>query len=161
VEYSFSIHELGPQPIVSIRERRRTADIPEYMGRAFGTLFARLDELAIRPAGPPFAIYHEFSESTVDAEVCVPVPAIVVAGDSFESRQIPAATVVRTLHVGPYAELGDAYDAITSWLTTHEAEACGPIRERYLNGPGDGVEPAAYATEVEVPIQPVRLAMPV
>jgi effector-binding domain-containing protein len=152
MDYQFGIHEMAPQPIASIRERRPGSDMPQFMGQAFGVLFRRLEELGIRPAGPPFAIYHEFGHDSIDVEICVPVKAIVVGGDVFESRELPATTVVRTLHVGPYDELGGAYDAITGWIETHGTRPAGPVRERYLNGPGDGVEPAAYATEVEMPI---------
>ena len=161
MDYQFSTHEMAPQPIASIRERHPTSDMPQFLGRSFGVLFGRLEELGIRPAGPPFVIYHEFGKDTIDAEVCVPVLAIVVGGDVFESHELPATTVVRTLHVGPYTELGDAYEAITGWIEMHDTQAIGPVRERYLNGPGDGLEPAAYMTEVEMPILPARIPAPV
>jgi effector-binding domain-containing protein len=161
MDYQFTIQEMAPQPIVSIRERHLATDMPWFIGQTFGVLFGRLDELGIRPAAPPFVIYHEFGKDTIDAEVCVPVEAVVVGGDVFEWRELPATTVVRTLHIGPYTELGGAYEAITGWLDMHETRSIGPVRERYLNGPGDGVEPAAYATEVEMPILPARVATPV
>ena len=157
MDYHFGTHEVAPQPIVSIRERHLTSDMPRFLGESFGILFGRLEEVGIRPAGPPFAIYHEFGKDTIDAEVCVPVPAIVVGGDVFESHELPAATVVRTIHVGPYTELGGAYEAINGWIEAHDMRATGPVRERYLNGPGDGLEPAAYVTEVEIPILPARI----
>jgi effector-binding domain-containing protein len=156
MDYQVSVHEMAPQPIVSIRGRHPTADIPNFMGRTFGALFGHLEELGIAPAGPPLAIYHEFG-TEIDVELCVPVGAIVAGGGVLESRELPPATVVRTLHIGPYTELGGAYDAITDWIAMHETDAAGPVRERYLNGPGDGVEPAAYATEVEMPIVAARL----
>jgi hypothetical protein len=28
------------------------------------------------------------------------------------------------------------------------------MQERYLNGPGDGVPPAEYRTEIEIPVVP-------
>jgi hypothetical protein len=52
MEYEFSIHDMAPQPIVSIRAQRATAEIPAFMGRTFGTLFSRLGELGIPAAGP-------------------------------------------------------------------------------------------------------------
>ena len=152
MEYAIDIHETSAQPIVSIRERHGTEQIPAFLGRTIGTLFGRLSELGEPPAGPPFVIYHEFGADSIDAEVCVPVSTLVGGGRGVESRELPAGSVVRTTHVGPYGELGGAYDALTSWIDMHESKAAGPVRERYLNGPGDGVQPDGYVTEIEVPI---------
>jgi effector-binding domain-containing protein len=104
-------------------------------------------------------IYHAFGPETIDAEVCVPVDALVAGTDVLMSRVLPAATVVRTLHVGPYEQLGTAYEALTDWIATHWTDASGPVRERYLNGPGDGATPSEYRTEVEMPVLAERIAI--
>lgn len=157
--YEFTVRDVGPQPIVSIRERHPADQMPAFLGQTFGALFGRLHDLRVPPAGPPFVIYHEFGGDAIDAEVCVPVGRVVTAAIEVASRELPAATVVRTVHVGPYTELGGAYDALTDWIRAHGTEAAGPVRERYLNGPGDGVEPAAYLTEIEIPIVAERIAV--
>jgi effector-binding domain-containing protein len=159
MDYSFSILDTAPQPIVSIRERHATGELPAFIARTFGSLFQRLGEIGSAPAGPPFVIYHEFTPDTIDAEVCVPVGRVLPGFDAFASRVLPASIVVRTVHVGPYDELGAAYEAMTDWIRTHGAETAGPVRERYLNGPGDGVRPAAYRTEVEMPIVRARVSV--
>jgi effector-binding domain-containing protein len=76
----------------------------------------------------------------------------VSAAGRIQDRVLPAMTVATTLHIGPYEEFGHAYAALTDWIDLHHAETAGPVRERYLNGPGDGVAPAEYRTEVEMPI---------
>jgi effector-binding domain-containing protein len=160
MDYRMTIHEVDPQPIVSIRERHPMSEIPAFMGRTFGVLFTRLGQQGIPPAGPPFVIYHEFGPETVDAEVCVPVGTVIAATADMVSRELPAATVVRTLHVGPYEELGAAYEALNDWIALHGTEASGPPRERYLNGPGEGAAPADYRTELEMPVIAERIALP-
>jgi effector-binding domain-containing protein len=157
MDYRFRIHETDEQPIASIRERRAAPEIPGFLGRTFGTLFERLGRQGVAPVGPPFVIYHEFGPDAIDAEVCVPVGEVVAGGDVFTSRVLPAATVVRTLHVGPYDQLGAAYGAMTEWIQSHGTEGTGPVRERYLNGPSDGAAPADYQTELEMPVAAERL----
>jgi effector-binding domain-containing protein len=152
MDYQVTTHAIGPQPIVSIRERHPMADIPVFLGRAFGVLFERLGKLAITPAGPPLVIYHAFGPETIDAEVCVPVDELIAGSDVLMSRVLPAATVVRMLHVGPYEQLGTAYEALTDWIAIHGTKASGPVRERYLNDPADGATPSEYRTEVEMPV---------
>jgi effector-binding domain-containing protein len=159
MDYRFTIHEIDPQPIVSIRERHAMADMPAFLGQSFGSLFTRLGQLGIPAAGPPFVIYHAFGPELIDAEVCVPVDEVIAGPDDVTSRELPAATVVRTLHVGPYEKLGTAYEALTDWIAIHGTEASGPVRERYLNGPGDGAAPSDYRTEVEMPVIAERIAV--
>ena len=157
MKYRITTHETAPQPIVSIRERHPMDDFPAYVGRAFGSLFGHLATLGIEPAGMPMVIYHDFGPDGVDAEVCLPVALELLASGEFQSRVLPASTVARTLHVGPYDKLENAYGAIMAWIPKHEFDVAGPIQERYLNSP-DEVPPTAYRTEIEVPIVPVAVA---
>jgi effector-binding domain-containing protein len=158
--YTIAVHELAAQPIISIRGRHAQAKIPEFLGRSFGLLFGHLKLLGIEPAGPPFVIYHAFGPAGTDAEVCVPVATLVSATDGVQSRIIPAMTVARTIHIGPYEALGSAYDAVIEWIRGRGFELAGPMRERYLNGPGDNVSPAEYQTEVEIPVVAVAAPVP-
>lgn len=152
MEYRIALHDLETQPIVSIRGRHAQAEIPGFLGRSFGLLFGHLKLLGVDPAGPPFVIYHAFGPAGMDAEVCVPVASLVSATRGVERRVLPAVTVARTLHVGPYEDLGGAYDAVTDWIRGRGFELAGPMRERYLNGPGEDISPAEYQTEVEIPV---------
>lgn len=157
--YSIAVHDLASQPIISIRGRHAETEIPGFLARSFGLLFGHLKLLGVDPAGPPFVIYHAFGPAGIDAEVCVPVASPVSAEGGVESRILPATTVARTLHVGPYEELGAAYDAVSDWIRGRGFELAGPMRERYLNGPGDNVSTTEYRTEVEIPV--VALAAPI
>jgi effector-binding domain-containing protein len=158
--YTIAVHDQAVQPIISIRGRHAQAEIPEFLGRSFGLLFGHLKLLGVEPAGPPFVIYHAFGPAGMDAEVCVPVATLVSATGGVQSRVLPAMTVARTLHIGPYEMLGSAYDAVTAWIRGRGFELAGPMRERYLNGPGDNVSPAEYQTEVEIPVVAVAAAVP-
>ena len=160
MEYVIATRELAPQDVFSIRDRIPPTEIPAFLQGAFAELFGRLGLLGVPPAGHPFVIYHAFGPSEMDAEVCVPVAQPATATGRIQSRELPAATVVRTLHVGPYDELGAAYRALTDWIERNGFEASGPVQERYLNGPGDGVSPADFRTEVEIPVVRAAAAIP-
>jgi effector-binding domain-containing protein len=160
MDYRIAHHLVEPQAIVAIRDRRKQHELPGFLKAAFPQLFGRLRLLGVSPAGPPFVIYHEFGPDGVDAEVCVPVAHPVSATGRIQSRVLPSMTVARTLHVGRYEELGIAYAAVSDWVGSHGYEAAGPMRERYLNGPGDNVAPSEYRTEIEVPIVPLVVGAP-
>jgi effector-binding domain-containing protein len=154
--YDIIQHDLRPQSVISVRQRLDQERLPAFVGRALGDLYAHLGRHGVPPRGEPFVIYHAFGPDGVDAEVCVPVPTTVTINERIHYRVLPAATVVETLHVGPYEELGRAYGALAGWIGDHGVEVAGAFRERYLNEPGPGVAPATYRTIVQIPIEPVR-----
>lgn len=160
MDYVIATRELGPQDVFSIRDRIAPAEVPVFLQGAFAELYGRLGLLGVAPAGHPFVIYHAFGPAEMDAEVCVPIAGPATATGRIGSRQIPATTVARTLHVGPYEELGAAYRALTEWIEGNGFEASGPVRERYLNGPGEGVTPADVRTEVEIPVVRAAVTIP-
>jgi effector-binding domain-containing protein len=160
MKYRITTHEIEPKLILSIRERQPMDDFSAYVGRSFGALFGHLELFGVEPAGMPMVIYHDFGPDGVDAEVCLPIAHELPISGYFQARVLPAATVAKTLHVGPYDDLGEAYDAIMAWIPKHAFDVAGPIQERYLNSP-DEVPPAEYRTQIEVPIVPVAVALPV
>ena len=155
--YDIAQHELRPQPIISVRKQVEQEQLPSFVGSAFQELYAHLGRHGVPPRGEPFVVYHAFGPDSIDAEACLPVPTVVRGTEDIAYCELPAVTVVQTLHVGPYSELGQAYQALTEWLNDHGFEAAGPVRERYLNEPGPEVPPSAYRTIVQFPITPAAV----
>jgi len=161
MDYEISVRDVPSQWIVSVRRQMTVPELPAFFGEAYGRIFTRLADLDVEAVAPPFAIYHQFGPGEVDAEAGVPVGRRVSATAPLKVRKLAATTVARTVHVGPYEELGQAYEALTDWIADHGRQAAGPVRERYLNGPGEDVPPTAYMTEIEMPISPAPVALPV
>jgi effector-binding domain-containing protein len=158
--YEFAIHHTPETAIISIRERVEEGEFPAFLGLAFPELFGHVGRHGVIATGHPFVIYHAFGPDRIDAEVCVPVAGPAPVGDRIKAHVLPAATIVRTLHVGPYEELGAAYQALSEWVGDHGYATAGPIRERYLNGPAEMISPADYRTEIDLPVVPVAAETP-
>ena len=158
--YEVAPHELPEQRILSIRRQVATHEVPQFFRETLGELYGRLKLLGEPASGHPFVIYHQFGRDGIDAEACVPVGRAVSASGAIRTRVLPPMTVARTLHVGPYEELGGAYGALTEWVRHRPVEVAGPMQERYLNGPGEVASPSEYRTEIEMPIVPLRAAVP-
>lgn len=152
--YDISTHETPARSVVSIRARIAPADIATFVGRSFGDLYGHLGLLGVQPSGEPLVVYHAFDPDGIDAEVCVPITAEVSATGRIVSHVLPGGLVAETLHVGPYDELSTAYKALTEWIRQSDLEVTGPVRERYLNAPGEDVPPAEYRTLIEMPVAP-------
>ncbi len=155
MEYEVKTRETVDQPIISVRGHTSTAGMPEFFQRAFVEEYGLLGRLGVRPAGPPFSVYHdpEFTVEDVDVEVAVPVAEPVESEGQVVGSVLPGGLVAFTLHVGPYDEIGGAYRALAEWTQSHGHEMSGPPRECYLTDPGATPNPADYRTEIIWPLK--------
>lgn len=93
----------------------------------------------------------EFSPERFAAEVGFPVNGTAPASADIRELTLPEATVASVLHVGPYGELGAAYEALMSWIAAEKKTIAGPFREFYLNDPAF-VPESELKTEIQVPV---------
>lgn len=111
------------------------------------TAFARLDsalagiDLVELEGVEMVALHHDDPElvpaADLRADAGIVVPAHVAAPIGLHVVNIPAGVYARTLHQGPYEQLGDAWARFAGgWLVQsgHRLGA-GPMYERYLNTP--------------------------
>jgi len=156
-----TITEIPPQTVIGIRRRGRYQEqIPAMMME----LFTYVEENGIGIAGMPVFVCHETSpdevmraqeEGTADIEVVVPVAAPVVTtgegGSAITCYELPGATMAKAVHKGPYETCESTYNDLFAWISIHGREITGPIREVYLNDPGE-VAAEDILTEIYVPV---------
>jgi DNA-binding transcriptional MerR regulator len=154
VSYDVKVREDGPQHIASIRAHTTLAEMPGFFASALGEVFRVTGAQGVRPAGPPFAIYHdpEFREEDIDVEAGVPVSDPVSAAGRVLGRRLEGGPVAYVLHVGPYDQLHAAYRAVSTWIQEHGHTLAGAPREVYLTDPGQVRDPSLYRTEIVWPI---------
>ena len=138
-----TVHHVGPYSRISEAFGR----LGEVVGRA--GLFQSRPEM--------LAIYHDDPETTPESELSS--EAGVVIGDSVKlpeglaEERLPAGRYARTMHVGPYEELGDAWARFMGqWLPgSGERMRAGNTFEIYLNTPQD-VPQQELRTELYIPL---------
>ncbi len=137
---------------------------PEAIGAAMRAGFARLmPYIAINnlvPAGPPRAIYSAFDESQTRFTLAMPLANTAAAkpATGIALGTLPGGRMHRFTHRGPYEQLGQTYEAITSWLRDagsmqdmHDWMKCSPMWEEYVTDPAR--TPAAeLITYIYVPV---------
>ena len=97
-------------------------------------------------------VYHRMDEDSWTIECCVPVAGAGTLPDDLARRSFPGGRVARTLHVGPYDELGMAYREIEQWMEKGGYRTSAPPYDIYLNDPHEIEDPADYLTEVTWPV---------
>jgi AraC family transcriptional regulator len=125
--------------------------------------FSRLGEIAgpaglyADPAAAMVALYHDDPDSTPAAQLQSDAGLVVsdrtALPPSLGETHIPAGRYARTVHRGPYSELGDVWARFMGeWLpASGHRLGDGASYELYLNNP-HGIPSSDYLTELRIPL---------
>lgn len=134
------------------------SDLSTLFDAAFTALPAELAMAGTGPAGAALALYSRFSDdwSRCDLEVGFPLheplsgTITVEVGDGgtidIEPSELPAGRVASALHVGPYDELGPAWQRLTDALIAAGHTPAMPCWEVYLTQPSPDADPVDMRT---------------
>lgn len=152
MRYETQFVDLQAQHVAVVRAHVSHDGIADFLGPAFGEVIRVLDEQGLHPTGAPFGRYRLTEDGGFDVEAGFPCNDVVKPEGRVEADELPGGRVARTLHVGPYGDVGAAYDAAVSWLTEEGCVTVGAPWECYLDGP----EVPEPRTEVFVPCEPAH-----
>jgi len=146
------------QTVASWRTKTTYDGIFNHIPEGFGLVMAYLGEQNIDPIGIPFTLYYQApdGDSEGDIAMCVPVghvPEDLEGADQSDIKfiELPGGPTASLTHKGSYANMGESYATVVSWIQEHGHTIVGPSREIYLNSPGDVAE-SDLATEIHFPI---------
>lgn len=144
--------DLQEQHVAIVKGHVTVDEMPEFLGGAFSEVINVLDEQGLHPTGAPFGRYSMPEGGAFDAEIGFPCNDVVKPEGRVEACELPGGRVARTMHVGPYGDVGAAYEAAIAWLTEEGYVVEGRPWECYLDGP----EVAEPRTEVFIPCTPAH-----
>jgi effector-binding domain-containing protein len=127
-------------------------EMRNVMGPGLKELMATIAAQGITPAGPWFDHHLKMDPDIFDFEISVPVRAPVVAAGRVRPSQLPAATVARTVYVGPYEGLGDAWDEFVDWIIAEGHTPAPNLWQCYLTAPESNSDPSTWQTELNRPL---------
>lgn len=154
-KYDVVLKKIEPVTVASVRD---VVPTPPDQGVLWSELMEHLGRQKIRMIGPPMAIYHdsEAKERDWDIEVCMPIIDSMKPANRLQVHEVPgfeaAACVV---HAGPFATIGEAYDALAKWISENGYHVAGPTRELNLRPPeppGNQNDPNTL-NEIQFPVK--------
>jgi effector-binding domain-containing protein len=140
---SVRVETLSEQHVAVVRGRRAPEEIGAFVGAAYAAVGAALAAQGIAPSGPPVCRYS-MGEGEMDLQgaadvyglaVGFPCASPIEADGGVVPMTLPAGEAVVVVHVGGYAELGEAYAAGAAFISEHGLEATSDPWESYLDGP--------------------------
>jgi DNA-binding transcriptional MerR regulator len=156
-KYDVVIKKLEAAKVASVRG---VVPTPPDQCFLWEELMGSLERQKARMVGTPMAIYHdpEFKERDWDIEVAMPITGEVAAEGRIQVRTLPAIeSLACVVHTGPFATIGEAYDALGKWIDANGYQIAGPGRELNLRLPepvGNQNDPNTV-NEVQFPVQKV------
>lgn len=129
------------------------------VGHALGTAYDQVQQYAtahdLKLTGAPLAIYTGATEATytIDAGVrLVAAPPTPAPDPDVHIGSSPAGLMLKVVHRGSYALLGQTHDRAAAWLAIHGLESGGSEWEEYISDPAKTPEDQLL-TNVYYPIR--------
>jgi effector-binding domain-containing protein len=148
--YNCQLKEQPAQPALSVRTRAAVQDLPALFGKTYGAILGYLGELGEQPAGMPFAAYYNMDMQNLDIEIGFPVASKLAGRGEIQASEFPGGKLASLMHVGPYDQVGPAYEALAQWVKERGFEATGVAYELYYSGPE--TPPEEIRTEIVFPL---------
>ncbi len=160
--YDVILKQLEPQLVASVR-----AILPDRS--LIGTLFAEVYEAlgehvgaALGPnpgqGGQTLVLWYDSEYKETDFDGAAAFFVRVAAPDKGRMRvhELPAALVASTIHHGSYETIGDAHEAVFTWIEANNYRVAGADREinLYNRHPIRRDDPT-YVTEIQYPIEKI------
>ncbi len=149
--YQCELKQQPAQSALAIRTRAAVQDLPQVFGRAYGALMQYLGELGEQPAGMPYAAYFNMDMQNLDLEIGFPVAHKIAGKGEIQPSEFPGGKLASTVHIGPYDQVGPAYDALMKWIGAQGYQAAEVAYEIYYSGPE--TPPHEIKTEILFPLK--------
>ena len=152
MDYKFELSEQPVQPVLSMRTRTAVGNLPQELGKAYGSIIQYLNEIGEKPLEAAFAAYYNMDMENLDVEMGFPVPKPLAGKGEIKSSEIPAGKQVSCFYKGPYSQMEQVYNAMMQWINVNGHTPTGVSYEFYYNSPMD-VPESELLTKIVFPIK--------
>ena len=149
----FETAQVESRPIVAIRASTTMDKLPEIMGPLFGEVYAHIQQSGQAPAGMPFSRYHSMDGNSVNLECGMPVSEPMEGQGRVTPGELPAGTMAKVTHTGPYDNLPQTWAALTQWMESQGLQPAGAPWEVYVTDPGAEPDQSKWRTDIFFPVR--------
>jgi DNA-binding transcriptional MerR regulator/predicted transcriptional regulator YdeE len=158
--YDVILKRVEPLLVASVR-----AVLPNHsaVGALFGEVYQAIGPHVAQALGPrpedggqTLVIWYdnEYREYGVDGAAAFMLRVPVPESGRMKVHELPGATVAATVHHGPYLMIGEAHEAILSWIEVNGYQIAGPDRELNLyHTMPIRLDDPSYVTEIQYPVE--------
>jgi DNA-binding transcriptional MerR regulator len=150
------VRDVPGSATLAVRGVVREAELPSFLGQAYGSLAGALVAAGVAPSGPSGALYPgEIPTEAMEVEAFLPVASSVdpLPGPAVVASSLSPARAAVAVHAGPYDTIDATYRQLGAWVAEHAVPAPGaPVREVYVVSWDETTDPARFRTEIQWPV---------
>ncbi len=152
--YDVTVIDYAGERIVSARGRYRISQLKLVVPRELARVVSALLAQGAEPVNGAVAVYHGWTEETVEVELGYTVRGSFSAGAAagVNESSLPACRALMTTHVGPYERVAGAYEAVMAHAEANSIVLADFMWERYITDPACEPDPDKYVTEIYLPL---------
>lgn len=135
MSYIFQIVETEKQPVLSVQTTTSAVNLPNMVGKVYGSIINYIIESGGEPLGPAFIAYYNMDMENLTVEIGFPVAKEMEGKGDITLRYIPAGKKATGFHKGAYHEIGPLYDKLAVWINQKGCDPTGVVYEYYYNSP--------------------------
>ncbi len=128
------IRDMKEQYTLSVHFRAAVEELPEQLGKIYGSIMEYLNELGEDGLGV-FTAYYNMDMRDLDVEAGMSVVRPLPDKGEIRAGGIPAGRYAICHYQGPYDEEGPAVETLRAFAAVRGLEQTGASYEWYLNGP--------------------------
>lgn len=153
-EYDVVLKTVSAMFVASRRVRIPTNDqVPEYLGPAYGEVYAYLREHGAKETGPCLTIWYTPSDvyTDEDAEAAVQIDRLLPGSERIKVSELPPTHVAAVVHHGDFEQFTQGHAALLEWIEANGYRIAGPFREIYIRH--DNADLKDTTTEIQFPVE--------
>lgn len=150
--YEVTMSQEPERRLAVVRAVCAPAEIGDEVAGCVARLLPGLGRAGIAWEPPLWALYPLDLQEPMEIAVGVQMPPGDVTAVGADFEVLPGGPVAETVHVGPYAQLPLAYNALFAAVHERGLRPTAPVREAYLVGPSEA-PPEELLTRLVIPIQ--------
>jgi len=144
-QYNVNVHTVAARQLAVVQQRLQWNELGSKLIPLLDRVYIQVHAGKIIQHGQNVFVYRDATQEGVTVEVGVEVSGPFEDVEDVVYASTPAGEVASVLHVGPYADLGKAHDALVRWCDELQRPRANVYWEVY----GDWEEdPAKLETEV-------------
>jgi effector-binding domain-containing protein len=129
MEYQIQLQTVvDARPLAVVRRQAGVSELSRVVPDACGIVWGALRAQQVKGAGRHVAIYLD---DQINLEVGVEMDTPFAGYGEVVGSSLPVGSVAKTVHFGPYGQLGEAHKAIRDWCARHGHALAGPNWEIY------------------------------
>ena len=149
--YEVAVRSVDSRRVAVVRKRVKWSELGKRLIPLLDQVYVAVRAGKVLQSGQNIFIYRDGSRDGVTVEVGVEVSSRFEPVDDVVYSETPRGEVASTVHIGPYAGLGAAYEAVIRWCNAQGRTRSNVWWEVY----GDWREDVAQLeTEIFYSLQP-------